>query len=67
MTINAAPWGEVQVDGKKVGETPIANYPIDADGRPHEVILRNPETKRTVKRSVKVADGQHIFVKADLK
>jgi len=67
VTINATPWAEVRVDGKLVGETPIAKYPLDADGRQHEVELRNPETKRTVKRSVKLTDGQHAFVKADLK
>jgi serine/threonine-protein kinase len=67
LTINAVPWAEVRVDGKLVGETPIAKYPLDADGKQHEIELRNPETKRTVKRSVKIGDGQHAFVKADLK
>jgi eukaryotic-like serine/threonine-protein kinase len=67
VSIDAKPWAEVRVDGKLVGETPIAKYPVEADGKSHEVELRNPETKRTVKRTVKLADGQHTFVRADLK
>ncbi len=67
VSIDAKPWAEVRVDGKLVGETPIARYPVEADGKSHEVELRNPETKRTVKRTVKLADGQHTFVRADLK
>ncbi len=66
VTINATPWAEVRVDGKLVGETPIARYPLDADGRQHEVELRNPETRRTVKRQVRLGAGQHAFVKVDL-
>jgi hypothetical protein len=41
MNVNAAPWAEVFVDGKRVGETPIGNLPI-AIG-PHEVIFRHPQ------------------------
>ena len=41
MSLNAAPWAEVFVDGERVGETPIGNLsrPI---GR-HEVIFRHPQ------------------------
>jgi hypothetical protein len=41
MSLNAAPWAEVFVDGERVGETPIGNLsrPI---GR-HEVVFRHPQ------------------------
>jgi hypothetical protein len=41
INVNAAPWAEVYVDGKRVGETPIGNLPI-AIG-PHEVLFRHPQ------------------------
>ena len=41
MSLNAAPWAEVFVDGERVGETPIGNLsrPI---GR-HDVLFRHPQ------------------------
>jgi hypothetical protein len=41
LSINAAPWAEVFIDGERIGETPIANIsrPIGT----HEVILRHPQ------------------------
>lgn len=41
LHLNASPWAEVWIDGKKIGETPIGNLAI-AIG-PHEVIFRNPQ------------------------
>ncbi len=41
INLNATPWAEVWIDGKRVGETPIGNFPI-AIG-PHEVVFRNPQ------------------------
>jgi len=49
LHVNAVPWAEVFVDGRRVGETPIANLAVPI-GR-HEVTLRNPkfpEQKRSV-------------------
>lgn len=41
LSINAQPWAEVWVDGRRIGETPIGTLqqPIGT----HEVILRHPE------------------------
>jgi hypothetical protein len=41
MSINAQPWAEVWVDGRRIGETPIGRIatPIGQ----HEVVLRHPE------------------------
>jgi serine/threonine-protein kinase len=65
ISIDATPWAEVRVDGKLIGETPIASFPVDADSR-HEVELSNPDTKKQQRKMVKVAEGQRTFVKADL-
>jgi serine/threonine-protein kinase len=65
ISIDATPWAEVRVDGKLIGETPIASFPVDADSR-HEVELSNPDTKKQQRKMVKVAEGQRTFVRADL-
>jgi hypothetical protein len=41
LSLNAVPWAEVWMDGRRVGETPIANLtaPIGA----HEIIFRHPQ------------------------
>jgi hypothetical protein len=41
VNLNAAPWAEVWMDGRKIGETPIGNLSV-AIG-PHEVVFRHPE------------------------
>jgi hypothetical protein len=41
LNINALPWAEVWVDGKRVGETPIGNYRVSVGN--HEVVFRHPE------------------------
>jgi len=49
LHVNAVPWAEVFVDGRRVGETPIANLAVPIG--PHEITLRNPkfpEQKRSV-------------------
>ena len=40
LNINARPWAEVLVDGKPVGETPIANLTLPPGE--HEVVFRHP-------------------------
>jgi hypothetical protein len=39
--LNAAPWAEVWVDGRKVGETPIGNLPLTIG--PHEIVFKHPD------------------------
>jgi hypothetical protein len=41
ISLNAAPWAEVWIDGEKVGETPIGNYAITIG--PHEIVFKNPD------------------------
>jgi hypothetical protein len=49
LSVNAVPWAEVLLDGRVIGETPIANYAVLPGS--HEIVLRNPkfpEQRRTV-------------------
>lgn len=49
ISVNAVPWAEVLLDGKVIGETPIANLAVPLGS--HELVLRNPkfaEQRRTV-------------------
>ena len=41
INLNAAPWAEVWIDGRRAGETPIGNLPI-AIG-PHEIVFKHPQ------------------------
>jgi hypothetical protein len=41
MNLNASPWAEVWMDGKKLGDTPIANLELPLGIR--EVIFRHPQ------------------------
>ena len=41
VNLNASPWAEVWIDGRRVGETPIGNLAV-AIG-PHEIVFKHPE------------------------
>ena len=41
ISVNATPWAEVWIDGKRVGETPMGNLPLTIG--PHEVVFKHPE------------------------
>jgi hypothetical protein len=41
LNVNASPWAEVFIDGKRVGDTPIGNLPMSIGS--HEVIFRHPQ------------------------
>jgi hypothetical protein len=41
LSINAMPWADVLIDGKPVGQTPLANLSV-AIGE-HEIVFRNPQ------------------------
>jgi hypothetical protein len=49
LNVNATPWAEVWLDGRRIGETPLANVKTTAGS--HEVVLRHPslgEVRRTI-------------------
>jgi hypothetical protein len=55
VNLNAAPWAEVYLDGRSLGETPIANASVSAGT--HEVIFRNPQFVE-LRQMVTVASGK---------
>ena len=55
VNLNAAPWAEVYLDGRSLGETPIANASVTAGT--HEVIFRNPQFQE-LRQMVTVASGK---------
>ncbi|MCK5797809.1 MAG: PEGA domain-containing protein, partial [Deltaproteobacteria bacterium] len=57
-TINAVPWAEVYVDGRKVGVTPLIHHRITS-GR-HRVRLRNPARKRQRVLRIEIPRGGEV-------
>ncbi len=55
LNINAAPWAEVWVDGRLVGETPIGG--VSASLGEHEIVLRHPQLGERREVVVVRADG----------
>jgi len=41
VNLNASPWAEVWIDGRRVGDTPIGNLSV-AIG-PHEIVFKHPQ------------------------
>lgn len=41
LSVNAAPWAEVSIDGRSVGTTPLANLSVPIGA--HEVVWRHPQ------------------------
>jgi hypothetical protein len=64
LNINAQPWAEVWVDGKRLGETPIGNYRVRLG--PHDIVFRHPELGER-KQSVMVTLKSPARVWVDMK
>jgi serine/threonine-protein kinase len=65
LTVEASPWANVYVGGKKLGQTPISRAPVEEGVVP--VLLTNPQTGRSVSRKVRVMAGKTVNVKEDLR
>ena len=64
INVNASPWAEVWIDGRRVGETPIGNLPV-AIG-PHEVVFRNPQFGEK-RQAVSVTLSAPVRLSVDMK
>lgn len=62
VNLNAVPWAEVWIDGKKVGETPVANLRLPLGNR--EIIFRHPELGER-KVMTRITAGEPIAVTVD--
>lgn len=61
VNLNAQPWAEVWIDGKKAGETPIANLELPLGTR--EIIFRHPEFgERRVTTTVRAGSPAAVSV-----
>jgi hypothetical protein len=64
INLNAAPWAEVFIDGRRVGETPIGNLPVTIG--PHEVVFRHPQFGEK-RQAVSVTLNAPVRVSVDMK
>ena len=61
VNVNARPWADVSIDGRDLGQTPIANVEVTVGT--HEIVFRHPqfgERRQTV--IVNTKDAQRIAV-----
>jgi serine/threonine-protein kinase len=64
LSVNAAPWAEVFLDGNRVGETPMANFAAPLGT--HEIVLRHPKFGER-RRTVVIRRGAPVRVGVDLR
>jgi hypothetical protein len=63
LQLNATPWADVFVDGRSVGQTPLANVPVPIGA--HEIAFRHPSFAEQT-RSVVVGMNTAVRVGVDL-
>jgi hypothetical protein len=64
VNLNAAPWAEVWIDGRRVGETPIGNLSVSIGS--HEVVFRHPQFGEK-RQAISVTLGAPVRVSVDMK
>jgi hypothetical protein len=64
INLNAAPWAEVYIDGRRVGETPIGNLSVSIG--PHEVVFKHPQFGEK-RQAVSVTLGAPVRLSVDMK
>ena len=64
VNLNAAPWAEVWIDGRRVGETPIGNLSVSIG--PHEIVFRHPQLGEK-RQAISVTLGAPMRLSVDMK
>jgi hypothetical protein len=64
VNLNAAPWAEVWIDGRRVGETPIGNLSVSIG--PHEVVFKHPQLGEK-RQAISVTLGTPLRLSIDMK
>jgi hypothetical protein len=64
INLNALPWAEVWIDGRRIGETPIGNLAIPIG--PHEILFRHPQYGER-KQAVSVTMSAPVRLSVDMK
>jgi hypothetical protein len=65
LTIGASPWGNVLLDGKRIGQTPIEHLSVPAGRHVIEVIFAGEDPPRSQKYTVDLGDGDSKDLLAD--
>jgi len=64
VNVNASPWAEVWIGGRRIGETPLANVSIPAGQ--HEVVFRHPQLGEK-RQDLSVAPGARVRLSMDMR
>jgi archaellum component FlaG (FlaF/FlaG flagellin family) len=64
VNLNAAPWAEVWIDGRRVGETPIGNLAVSIG--PHEVVFKHPQLGEK-RHAISVTLGGPVRLSVEMK
>jgi hypothetical protein len=64
VNLNAAPWAEVWIDGRRVGETPIGNLSVSIG--PHEIVFKHPQLGEK-RHAISVTLGAPVRLSVDMK
>ncbi len=62
--VNATPWAEVWIDGRRAGDTPLGNVSLTVG--PHEFVFRHPQLGEK-RHAVAVTLGAPVRVSVDMK
>jgi hypothetical protein len=64
VNLNASPWAEVWIDGRRVGETPIGNLAVSIG--PHEVVFKHPQLGEK-RHAISVTLGGPVRLSVEMK
>ena len=64
LNLDSSPWGEVTIDGKAMGETPLIGVVLPAGS--HSVSLTNPDRNLAQKITVTIKAGETTNQKVKL-
>ncbi len=64
VNLNASPWAEVWIDGRRVGDTPISNLSVSIG--PHEVVFKHPQFGEK-RHAISVTLGAPLRLSVDMK
>ena len=65
VSIDASPWGQVWLDGRSLGDTPLSELKVTPGE--HQLKVSNPETGKTNTQRLTVKPGERRTVRVDLR
>ncbi len=65
LSVDASPWGEVWLDGKRLGDTPLPEVKVSAGE--HQLRVTNPETGKSATQKLSLRPGESRTVRIDLR